>query len=105
MSYDLPVILRSGVLVLTSGDTERHSDWIKERMNKMLSGLTLILGGANSGKSVYAEGICVQSGLARLYIATAQAFDDEMKDKIARHRAQRGPIGRPLRRLTTLLTR
>ena len=56
----------------------------------MLSARTLILGGASSGKSGFAENLCVQSGLDRIYIATAQAFDDEMKTKIAAHRAARG---------------
>lgn len=57
----------------------------------MLPELTLILGGASSGKSACAENLCVQSGLERVYIATAQAFDDEMTAKIAAHRAARGP--------------
>lgn len=57
----------------------------------MLPGRTLILGGASSGKSAFAENLCVQSGLERIYIATAQAFDDEMREKIAAHRAARGP--------------
>lgn len=57
----------------------------------MLPDLTLVLGGACSGKSGFAENLCVQSGLARVYIATAQAFDEEMKNKISRHRQMRGP--------------
>ncbi|MCR9089122.1 MAG: bifunctional adenosylcobinamide kinase/adenosylcobinamide-phosphate guanylyltransferase [Rhodobacteraceae bacterium] len=57
----------------------------------MLPEGTLILGGASSGKSSFAESLCVQSGLDRIYIATAQAFDDEMAAKIAAHRAARGP--------------
>ena len=52
--------------------------------------LTLVLGGAASGKSGYAEMRVTRSGKPRLYIATAQAFDDEMKEKIARHVAMRG---------------
>ncbi|MDT8327962.1 MAG: bifunctional adenosylcobinamide kinase/adenosylcobinamide-phosphate guanylyltransferase [Roseovarius sp.] len=52
--------------------------------------LTLVLGGAASGKSVFAEGLVVQSGRARVYLATAQTFDDEMRDKVARHQAMRG---------------
>lgn len=66
---------------------EIGSDKVKE----ILPERVLILGGANSGKSALAEKLCVESGLNRVYIATAQAFDDEMADKIARHRAQRGP--------------
>tara|TARA_R110002096_G_scaffold14582_4_gene50666 strand:- start:13369 stop:13884 length:516 start_codon:yes stop_codon:yes gene_type:complete len=52
--------------------------------------LTLILGGANSGKSVFAELLTRAAGLPKTYVATAQAFDDEMRDKIAAHRVDRG---------------
>ncbi|MEL6959167.1 MAG: bifunctional adenosylcobinamide kinase/adenosylcobinamide-phosphate guanylyltransferase [Pseudomonadota bacterium] len=52
--------------------------------------LTLVIGGACSGKSGYAESLCFQSGRSRVYIATAQAFDDEMREKILLHQAQRG---------------
>ena len=53
--------------------------------------LTLILGGANSGKSAYAEALVLQAAQRPAYIATAQAFDDEMRAKIARHQVARGP--------------
>lgn len=52
--------------------------------------VTFILGGAASGKSAFAETLIAQSGKARRYVATAQAFDDEMRVKIDRHRAARG---------------
>ena len=57
---------------------------------KKLHNLTFILGGASSGKSTYAEGLVISTGRPRTYIATAQAFDDEMRQKIAAHIAQRG---------------
>lgn len=53
--------------------------------------LTFILGGAASGKSAYAEGLVIGTGLPRSYVATAQAFDAEMTEKIAAHVQQRGP--------------
>lgn len=50
----------------------------------------LVLGGARSGKSRYAQARCEELPGRLAYIATAQAFDDEMTDRIARHRAERG---------------
>lgn len=57
---------------------------------------TLVLGGARSGKSAYALRTAAASGRALVMIATAQAFDDEMADRIARHRAERGDRWRTL---------
>lgn len=52
--------------------------------------LTLVTGGAKSGKSRFAEGLIVASGRARFYIATAHIWDDEMRNKVDAHRQDRG---------------
>lgn len=51
--------------------------------------ITFVLGGARSGKSDFAENIAEKALKKRLYIATAQAFDDEMRTRIAVHQARR----------------
>ncbi|MFC2040123.1 bifunctional adenosylcobinamide kinase/adenosylcobinamide-phosphate guanylyltransferase [Chloroflexota bacterium] len=51
----------------------------------------LLLGGARSGKSSKAEQMARQSDGPVLFVATAQAFDDEMKRRIAAHREVRPP--------------
>jgi adenosylcobinamide kinase/adenosylcobinamide-phosphate guanylyltransferase len=56
-----------------------------------ISPLTFILGGARSGKSRFAESLVAASGLDRHYIATGRAWDEEMRERIDKHRADRGP--------------
>jgi adenosylcobinamide kinase/adenosylcobinamide-phosphate guanylyltransferase len=50
----------------------------------------LIGGGARSGKSAFALALARQLGRRRVLVATAQAGDAEMEERIARHRAERG---------------
>jgi adenosylcobinamide kinase/adenosylcobinamide-phosphate guanylyltransferase len=49
-----------------------------------------VIGGARSGKSRHAQHQAEILDLRRIFVATAQPFDDEMRDRIARHRTERG---------------
>lgn len=51
--------------------------------------LTLILGGARSGKSTYAEKYCLEKSKNPAYIATAEVYDSEMADRVRKHRERR----------------
>lgn len=52
--------------------------------------IALITGGARSGKSRFAEELVKRHGTSLCYLATAQALDDEMHERIERHRSRRG---------------
>lgn len=52
--------------------------------------IVLVLGGARSGKSAFAEGLIDASGLKKAYLATGQVFDSEMESRVDLHKARRG---------------
>lgn len=51
--------------------------------------LLFVTGGARCGKSRFAEGLALASGRPVTYLATMEALDDEVRARIARHRAER----------------
>lgn len=55
-----------------------------------MSRTILITGGARSGKSAFAEKLARETGESLCYLATAQALDGEMKERVKRHRERRG---------------
>ena len=57
---------------------------------ELKKGCLLIIGGAKSGKSRISLDICNALGKKKIFLATAQAFDEEMRDRIDRHRRERG---------------
>jgi adenosylcobinamide kinase/adenosylcobinamide-phosphate guanylyltransferase len=57
---------------------------------KFEQGCMLIVGGAKSGKSSFALNVCNSLDRERVFLATAQAFDQEMEERIRRHQAERG---------------
>jgi len=65
------------------------------------TGSALIIGGAKSGKSRVALNLCGAAAPCRIFLATAQAWDEEMETRITRHRLERGPewqtVEEPLR--------
>ena len=76
-------------------------------MTEALPRVTLVLGGARSGKSRYAEQLVESQGRG-LYLATAEPMDEEMRARIAKHQARRGDIWETIeepRELVAVLSR
>ena len=61
-----------------------------KRVLNLSAQVTFILGGAASGKSIFAEKQCITSGKDRVYLATSQILDREMRVKVDKHVVQRG---------------
>ena len=61
-----------------------------------LAALTLVLGGARSGKSAFGQNLVQNAAKSPVLIATARVADDEMADRIERHKAARGPEWRTI---------
>jgi len=57
---------------------------------EFLQGCMLVLGGAKSGKSSFALNVCNSLNKKRIFLATAQALDKEMEERIRRHKVERG---------------
>jgi len=68
----------------------------------MFPKFTLVLGGARSGKSQFAEKLVLSAGKPCLYLATAQALDPEMQARISRHQSERGDEWRTLEATTNV---
>lgn len=72
-------------------------------MRLFTPGTTLVLGGARSGKSGFAERMIAESGLEAVYVATGRAFDEEMQARIETHQERRGTAWRAVEEPLALL--
>ena len=87
--------------------TEHEGEWILKHLNITFSSpihrSVFISGGARSGKSAFAERLAAEQAGEITFIATAQAFDEEMQDRIARHQTDRPEHFKTLEAPTELL--
>lgn len=83
-----------GIFVFFVIDTGGFRIWIKGIFDLVeFPSRAMVIGGAASGKSAFAEAFVIAQGKPRVYLATAQAFDDEMASKISEHKAARAADG------------
>lgn len=54
-----------------------------------MANITLILGGIRSGKSAFAENLVLAAGKQPIYLATSEYFNEEMRNRIEKHRVRR----------------
>lgn len=78
------------VSVFTDLVTREFGEWIRKISQMTLPLLSLVIGGAASGKSAYSEQIVTASGSKRVYLATSRVYDAEMKAKVSKHISDRG---------------
>src|ERR1700759_2992832 len=62
---------------------------VQAKRRQQMGGHVLVLGGARSGKTGFAERLAMRAGETPLYLATAQALDAEMLERVKLHQQQR----------------
>lgn len=78
---------------METGTHERMTSISLNFQSGGVDGSLLVLGGARSGKSRFAEGAMTALPAPWVYLATGRAFDDEMRERIAQHQRDRGLAG------------